>query len=103
MSDSFLPTAPANNFLDRLDSLEDRQPIRRALEDMFTAKTGRLPQPPLAVFKMLLLQNCHGLSDPQCEAQVPDRSSTGPAASAGSRGGTHRVAGSTGTSIRQQG
>ena len=73
LTDSFLPAAPANEFLDRLDSLVDWQPIRRELEGLFSATTGRLPQPPLAVFKMLLLQNFHGLSDPQCEAQVRDR------------------------------
>lgn len=73
LTDSFLPAAPANDFLDRLDALVDWQPIRTALEAMFTATTGRLPQPPLVVFKMLLLQNCYGLSDPQCEAQVRDR------------------------------
>jgi IS5 family transposase len=73
LTDSFLPTAPANPFLDRLDTLVDWQPIQAALDAMFTATTGRLPQPPLSVFKMLLLQHCYGLSDPQCEALVTDR------------------------------
>ena len=73
LTDSFLPAAPANDFLDRLNTLVDWQPIQTALEAMFTATTGRLPQPPLVVFKMLLLQNCYGLSDPQCEEQVRDR------------------------------
>jgi IS5 family transposase len=73
LTDSFLPAAPANVFLDRLNALVDRQPIRSALEAMFTATTGRLPQPPLVVFKMLPLQNCYGLSDPQCGEQVRDR------------------------------
>lgn len=73
LTDSFLPAAPANDFLDRLDTLVDWQPIRARLEAMFTAETGRPPQPPLAVFKMLLLAQCYGLSDPQCEAQVADR------------------------------
>jgi IS5 family transposase len=71
--DRFLPTAPANEFLDRLDVLVNGQPIRQALEGMFTAATGRLPQPPLAVFKMLLLEHFYGVSDPQCEALVADR------------------------------
>jgi hypothetical protein len=73
LTDSFLPAAPANDFLDRLDALVDWQPIRQDLEAMFTATTGRRPQPPLAVFKMLLLEHCYGLSDPQCEALVLDR------------------------------
>jgi IS5 family transposase len=73
LTGSILPAAPANVFLDRLNALVDWQPIRSALEAMFTATTGRLPQPPLVVFKMLLLQNCYGLSDPQCGEQVRDR------------------------------
>lgn len=73
LTDSFLPTVPANDFLDRLDALVDWQPIQRELESMFTATTGRLPQPPLVVFKMILLQHFYGLSDPQCEALVLDR------------------------------
>lgn len=73
LTDSFQPAAPANDFLDRLDELVDWRPIQTALAAMFTATTGRLPQPPLVVFKMLLLQTCYGLSDPQCEEQVRDR------------------------------
>lgn len=72
-TDSFLPTTPANDFLDRLEELVDWQPVQTALEAMFTARTGRLPQPPLTVFKMLLLEHCYGLSDPQCEELVGDR------------------------------
>jgi len=73
LTDGFLPAAPANDFLDRLDTLVDWQPIRQAVEAMFSATTGRLPQPPLCVFKMLLLEHCYGLSDPQCEELVKDR------------------------------
>jgi len=73
LTDSFLPAAPANDFLDRLEALVDGQPIQSAVEAMFTATTGRLPQPPLCVFKMFLLQHCYGLSDPQCEELVKDR------------------------------
>ena len=73
LTDSFQPAVPANDFLDRLDELVDWRPMQSALAAMFTATTGRLPQPPLVVFKMLLLQTCYGLSDPQCEEQVRDR------------------------------
>ena len=51
----------------------DWTPLRRELEELFTASTGRLPRPPLAVFKRLLLQRCYGLSDPQCGELVGDR------------------------------
>jgi transposase, IS5 family len=71
--DGLIASAPGNDFLERLDQLVDWSPLQRRLEAMFTAATGRLPQPPLVVFKMLLLQHCYGLSDPQCEAQVKDR------------------------------
>jgi IS5 family transposase len=73
LTDSFLPAAPANRFLERLDALVDWRPLRAALEAMFTATTGRLPKPPLVVFKMLLREHCYGLSDPQCEELVQDR------------------------------
>lgn len=73
LTDSFLPAAPANDFLDRLNAVVNWAPLQHALEGMFTATTGRLPQPPLTVFKMLLLEQCYGLSDPQCEELVRDR------------------------------
>lgn len=71
--DGLIASAPSNDFLERLDALVDWTPIQRRLEAMFTAATGALPKPPLCVFKMLLLQHCYGLSDPQCEQQVKDR------------------------------
>lgn len=73
LTDSFQPVTPANEFPDRLDAWVDWRPIQQGLEGMFTATTGRLPQPPLTVFKRLLLEHFHGLSDPQCEALVLDR------------------------------
>ena len=51
----------------------DWTPLRRELEALVTAATGRLPRPPLVVFKMLLLQHFYGLSDPQCDELVGDR------------------------------
>src|SRR6266487_492798 len=73
LSDTFLSVAPSNEFLERLDKLVDWRPVEQELADMFTAQTGRLPKPPLVVFKMLLLSHCYGLSDPQCEELVRDR------------------------------
>jgi hypothetical protein len=54
LTDSFQPATPANDFLGRLDALVDWSPIQAALAAMFTATTGRLHQPPLVVFKLLL-------------------------------------------------
>jgi len=71
--DGFMPSAPANDFLQTLDRALDWKPIERALQAMYPATTGRPPCAPLVLFKMSLLQHCYGLSDPQCEELVGDR------------------------------
>jgi IS5 family transposase len=71
--DSLMPSAPANEFLGRLDTALDWRPIERALQAMYPATTGRPPCAPLALFKTCLLQHCYGLSDPQGEELVADR------------------------------
>jgi transposase, IS5 family len=71
--DGLMPSAPANDFLQRLDAALDWKPIEKALQAMYPATTGRPPCPPLVLFKMSLLQHCYGLSDPQCEELVADR------------------------------
>lgn len=73
--DSLMVSAPANEFLQRLDQTLDWKPIEAALQAMHPATLGRPPQPPLVLFKMSLLQHCYGLSDPQCEELVADRCS----------------------------
>jgi IS5 family transposase len=71
--DSLMPSAVANDFLEKLEHALDWKPIEAALQVMYPAVTGRPPCPPLALFKMSLLQHCYGLSDPQCEELVSDR------------------------------
>jgi IS5 family transposase len=71
--DSLMPSTGTNDFLERLERALDWRPIEAALQAMYPATTGRPPQPPLALFKMSLLQHCYGLSDPQCEELVSDR------------------------------
>lgn len=71
--DGLLITAPGNDFLQRLDAALDWRPLEKTLQAMYPATTGRPPCPPLALFKMSLLQHCYGLSDPQCEELVGDR------------------------------
>ncbi len=73
--DTLMPSAPANDFLERLDRALDWKPIEGALQGMYPATTGRPPCAPLTLFKMSLLQHCYGLSDPQCEELVSDRMS----------------------------
>jgi transposase, IS5 family len=71
--DSLMASAVTNDFLKKLDSALDWKPIESTLQTMYPAQTGRPPCPPLALFKMSLLQHCYGLSDPQCEELVSDR------------------------------
>jgi transposase, IS5 family len=71
--DSLMPSAPANDFLEKLDGALDWRPLEATLQAMYPATTGRPPCAPLVLFKMSLLQHCYGLSDPQCEELVADR------------------------------
>ena len=68
-----MPSAPTNDFLEKLDGALDWRPLETVLQAMYPATTGRPPCAPLVLFKMSLLQHCYGLSDPQCEEQVADR------------------------------
>ena len=58
-------------FLDALDNLVDWQPIQKELNKLYANK-GRPSHPPLAAFKMLLIQHFYNLSDPGCEEAVAD-------------------------------
>ena len=71
--DSLMPSAPTNDFLERLDRTLDWQPLEQALHAMYPATTGHPPHLPLVLFKRSLRQHCYGVSDPQCEAWVADR------------------------------
>jgi IS5 family transposase len=62
-----------NDFLDKLERAVDWKLIKANLQRMYPATTGDPPYPPLALFKMSLLQHWYGLSDPQCEELVKDR------------------------------
>jgi transposase, IS5 family len=71
--DGFMATTITNDFLEKLDGALDWKQIEAALHRMYPATTGHPPHPPVALFKMSLLQHCYGLSDPQCEELVRDR------------------------------
>jgi transposase, IS5 family len=60
-------------FLEKLEATVDFGPIQEELEKLYPAKLGRPSHPPLVLFKMLLLEHCYNLSDPEVEAQVSDR------------------------------
>lgn len=62
--------------LSELESLIDWKPFRLILEPMYVNKTasgGRPEADVILMFKMLVLQQCHGLSDPELEKQCIDR------------------------------
>jgi len=57
-------------FLERLAATVDFRPIEEELQKLYPTKMGRPSHPPLVLFKMLLLEHCYNLSDPEVEAQV---------------------------------
>ena len=60
----------------RIHALINWQPIQKLVRKYYhkaKKETGRLPHPPLVLFKMLLLQTWHGLSDDAVEEMVNDR------------------------------
>jgi len=62
--------------LAEIESLIDWKPFRPILESMYTNKTssgGRPQVDVIVMFKMLVLQQWHGLSDPELEKQCIDR------------------------------
>ncbi|MEQ1440075.1 IS5 family transposase [Fontimonas sp. SYSU GA230001] len=64
--------AISNAFLADVERLADWIRIESALGTLY-AHTGRPSYPPLVLFKMLLLEQWYGLSDPQCEDACRDR------------------------------
>jgi IS5 family transposase len=60
--------------LTQIDGLVDWVPIETLLSGLVKPKAkGEAAYPPLVLFKALLLQRWHGLSDPQLEAALSDR------------------------------
>jgi transposase, IS5 family len=59
--------------LGQINGLVDWAPIERLLDGIHAASRGEPAYPPLMMFKVLLLQRWHGLSDPQMEAALADR------------------------------
>lgn len=70
--DEAVAAARANAFLTDVERLVDWTRIESALGTLYS-HTGRPSHPPLVLFKMLLLQQWYGLSDPQCEDACRDR------------------------------
>ncbi len=56
--------------LDDILTLINWQSIEKPLTDLHISKKGECAYPPLMMFKVLLLQSGHSLSDPQLEQQL---------------------------------
>lgn len=59
--------------LEEIRRLVDWGPIERLLNGIHSSSRGEPAYPPLMMFKVLLLQRWHALSDPQMEAALADR------------------------------
>src|SRR5208282_1349730 len=59
--------------LDRIASLVDWTPIAALLSEMRGGTMGAPAYPALMLFKAMLLQQWHGLSDPELEGALKDR------------------------------
>src|SRR6201994_679128 len=73
LADSLVAGAGRNATLERLDELIDWSGIGRLLSPVHGSRYGAPGYPAVAMFKALLLQQWHGLSDPALEASIEDR------------------------------
>jgi transposase, IS5 family len=64
---------PDGRFLRKIDSQIDWRPFEKVLEPLYHPKLGRPSHPPLVMFKVLLLRQWYGLSDPGLEEVICDR------------------------------
>lgn len=72
--DAFLPAGFGRNArLERISGLIDWGPVARLVGQVRAGETGRPPYAPLSMFKALLLQQWHDLSDPGLEEALLDR------------------------------
>jgi transposase, IS5 family len=62
-----------NARLDRISEVLDWTALEEVLSAVYASTTGRPSFPPLAMFKVLLLQHWYGLGDPEMEEMLGDR------------------------------
>ena len=73
-ADAFLPEGLGRNeTLERIDALLDWEPIARLVAAIHAAPQGRPAYPPLAMFRITLLQQWYAASDPAIEEALRDR------------------------------
>jgi transposase, IS5 family len=73
LADSLVAGKGRNEALERLGALIDWSMIARLLSPVHGSRYGAPGYPAVAMFKALLLQQWHGLSDPALEASLDDR------------------------------
>jgi transposase, IS5 family len=73
LADSLVEGKGRNEALERLGELIDWSMIARLLSPVHGSRYGAPGYPAVAMFKALLLQQWHGLSDPALEASLDDR------------------------------
>jgi transposase, IS5 family len=73
LADSLVAEKGRNEALERLGELIDWSMIARLLSPVHGSRYGAPGYPAVAMFKALLLQQWHGLSDPALEASLDDR------------------------------
>jgi IS5 family transposase len=73
LADSLVAGIGRNEALERLGELIDWSMIARLLSPVHGSRYGAPGYPAVAMFKALLLQQWHGLSDPALEASIEDR------------------------------
>jgi transposase, IS5 family len=61
--------------LEQIAALVDWPALEKVMSGFYLSHTGEKAFPPLVMFKVLLLQAWHGLSDPEMEASLDDRMS----------------------------
>jgi len=73
LADSLVAGTGRNEALERLGELIDWRAIAQLLSPVHGSRYGAPGYPAVAMFKALLLQQWHGLSDPGLEASIEDR------------------------------
>lgn len=73
LADGLVAKVGTNATLERLSELIDWTALAALLQSIHSAPVGRKSYPPVVMFKALLLQQWHGLSDPALEAALADR------------------------------
>ena len=67
--------AQKHTMLDAIDQIVDWKPIEKKLHNMYSPVMGRPAIPPLAMFKLLLIEMFYNLSDVQVVEELKDRRS----------------------------